>query len=136
MAKYEKIKEGTICLATQLRYFRKKLGLKQAAMAEKLGVSQSLYTKLEVNASQTTPRRIEEFAYALHTTPAFLTHGTGPEYLPGSPEAAPRLTDELLRKILEFATNEDTISSARKMAEESGKDLVAVMTVLVKGMLL
>ncbi len=125
-----------ICLATQLRYFRRKLGLKQVEMAEKLGVSPSLYTKLEVNATETTPRRVEKFAIALHTTPEFLLKGTGPEYLPGSPEAAPKLTDQVLRKILAFVMKEDTLEAARKLAESTAQDPVTVMSTLVKGMIL
>ncbi|MGN0867492.1 MAG: helix-turn-helix domain-containing protein [Oligosphaeraceae bacterium] len=136
MPKTKQFPANEVSLATQLRYFRRKLGLKQVEMADKLGVSQSLYTKLEVNATATTPRRVEKFAIALHTTPEFLLKGTGPEYLPGSPEAAPKLTDQVLRKILAFVMKEENLEAARKLAESTAQEPVAVMSTLVKGMIL
>ena len=54
-------------LGQQLRYFRTKLNLRQSEMAQRLGVSGSLYSKLEAGQLGTTPRRVEQFASKLQT---------------------------------------------------------------------
>ena len=136
MPKIKKFPEGEVCLATQLRYFRKKLALSQTEMAAKLGVSLSLYTKLEVNATSTTPRRLEKFAEALQTTTEFLLHGTGEEFVGGVDENAPRLTDELLEQILVLATDPQIRTAAEKIAESTHRTPTQTLVMLVKAMLL
>ena len=136
MPKIKKFPEGEVCLATQLRYFRKKLALSQTEMAAKLGVSLSLYTKLEVNATSTTPRRLEKFAEALQTTTEFLLHGTGEEFVSGVDETAPRLTDELLEQILVLATDPQIRTAAEKIAESTHRTPTQTLVMLVKAMLL
>ena len=135
MPKRKIFPDNVVNLATQLRYFRRREGLSQAEMAKKLDVSVSLYTKLEIGA-ETTPQRIEHFALVLHTTPEFLTNGTGAEYPPGDPANLPRLTDEILNRVITMAMDSDMQSTAVKMAEKSGRTPVAVMTMLVKAMVL
>lgn len=134
MPKIKVFPEGEISLATQLRYFRKKLGLSQSEMAEKMGVSQSLYTKLEVNAASTTTRRIEKMAEALHTSTEFLLHGTGPEVVSGEEFCAPRLTDELLEQILTLAGDPEIRSAAEKIAEVTQRTPIQTLVTLVKAM--
>ncbi len=137
MPKHKAFPEGQISLATQLRYFRKKLGLTQVEMAARLGISHSLYTKLEVDNITTTRKRVEEFAVTLHTTPAFLLKGEGAEHPAGTPEACPRLTDELLHKILAFVMDPENQAAARKLAEASPeKSPEKVMATFLKGMIL
>ena len=127
---------GEVNLATQLRYFRKKLALSQAEMAEKLGVSISLYTKLEIAAITTNSRRIDRFAAALHTTPEFLQYGTGTEYPAGDPANLPRLTDEMLTKILTLAADPEIQAASQKISASTGRTPVQTMVMLIKAMVL
>ncbi|GEM_PF-5330978 len=136
MPKVKVFPEGEVSLATQLRYFRKKLALSQAEMATKLGVSQSLYTKLEVNAATTTPRRVEKMAEALQTSVEFLLHGTGVENTAVEVPASPRLTDELLEQILTLAADPEIRSAADKIAEATQRTPMQTLVMLVKAMVL
>jgi len=86
-------------LGQQLRYFRTKLNLRQSEMAQRLGVSGSLYSKLEAGQLGTTPRRVEQFASKLQTSVEFLTTGQGPERVDSY--AAPAVSAELTRISLE-----------------------------------
>lgn len=135
MPKIKTFPENVVNLATQLRYFRRRDGLSQAEMAKKLGVSTSLYSKLEVG-SETTMQRIEHFALVLHTTVDFLVNGSGTEFPPGDPANLPRLTDDVLERVLSMAMDPDMHATAVKIAEKSGQSPVTVMTRLVKAMVL
>ena len=68
-------------------------------MAQRLGVSGSLYSKLEAGQLGTTPRRVEQFASKLQTSVEFLTTGQGPERVDSY--AAPAVSAELTRISLE-----------------------------------
>ena len=108
-------------LAQQLRYFRKKLGLKQSEMAQRLGVSMSLYSKLESGQIATTPRRLEKFAAQLQTSVEFLTTGQGPEHVdnyttaPGSEELS-RLSLDALQRLVELSQDPKLTTLAEQVA--------------------
>ena len=109
-------------VAQQLRYFRKKLGLKQSEMAERLGVSVSLYSKLESGQIDTTPRRLEQFAARLQTSVEFLTTGNGPETAdssftmgPGTEELS-RLSLDALERLVELSQNAKLTALAEQVA--------------------
>lgn len=138
MPKNKVFPEGEVSLATQLRYFRHKLGMNQRDMAEMLGFSLSLYTKLEVGIIKTTAKRLERIAYALHTTVRFLTEGNGPEVDPTNPNSRPRLTDETLEKVLTLACDPEIQATADKLAQASNGGLkrLQALTMLVKAMIL
>ena len=108
-------------VAQQLRYFRKKLGLKQSEMAKRLGVSVSLYSKLESGQIATTPGRLEKFATQLQTSVEFLTTGQGPEHVdnyavaPGAEELS-RLSLDALQRLVELSQDPKLIALAEQVA--------------------
>ena len=102
-------------VAQQLRFFRKKLGLKQSEMAERLGVSMSLYSKLESGQIATTPRRLDQFAARLQTSVEFLTTGQGPEPVENYVTASG--SDELSRLSLDALERLVTLSQDPKLVK-------------------
>ena len=108
-------------LGQQLRFFRKKLGLKQAEMALRLGVSNSLYSKLESGQISTTPRRLEKFAAQLQTSVEFLTTGQGVEHVdtysavPGAMELR-SLSLDALQSLVELTQDSKLSALAAQVA--------------------
>ena len=102
-------------LGQQLRYFRKKLNLKQPEMAKRLGVSMSLYSKLESGQIVTTPSRLEKFASQLQTSVEFLTTGQGPEHVENYTTALG--SDELSRLSLDALERLVTLSQDPKLVK-------------------
>ena len=123
-------------LGTQLRYFRKKLTLGQKEMAEHLGVSLSLYSKLESQQVQTSVRTIGKFSKILHTSVDFLTTGAGEEVVvpsvePPSAEIT-KISDECLSRIIELARRDDLKEVAEKLAESMKSSPERAFALMIK----
>ncbi|MBO4619339.1 MAG: helix-turn-helix transcriptional regulator [Victivallales bacterium] len=128
-------------VAQQLRYFRKKLGLKQSEMAQRLGVSVSLYSKLESGQIDTTSRRLEQFAARLQTSVEFLTTGQGPEHVdnyttaPGSEELS-RLSLDALERLVGLAQDPKLTTLAEQVAPTLRVTSQRALAVVIRTILL
>ena len=84
-------------------------------MAKRLGVSMSLYSKLESGQIVTTPSRLEKFALQLQTSVEFLTTGQGPEHVENYTTALG--SDELSRLSLDALERLVTLSQDPKLVK-------------------
>jgi transcriptional regulator with XRE-family HTH domain len=57
---------------TAIRYYRERLGLKQAQLAEKLGLDTAVMSKLESGLQIPTSEQVDRIAELLQTTPSLL----------------------------------------------------------------
>ena len=145
MSAAESKKKDEITLGGQLRHFRRKLCLRQPEMARHLGVSMSLYSKLEANLLVSPPHTVARFASILNTTVEFLTRGTGPESVPPQSDNAPGqdaagkapvLTDENLRRIIRLAQREDLREAAETVAKSMKSTPEHALAVIIRTILL
>ncbi len=70
-----------INVCTNLRFLRKKLGLNQTEMAQKLDVSQSYYGNIEAGNKNITYEMIGKIAELYHISPNWLLLGAGEMYI-------------------------------------------------------
>ena len=102
-------------LAENLREFRKQLALSQGEMAERLGISKSLYAKLELAMAVTSRRTARRMAETLGTTMDYLLYKTGDKVAPSAMAAADVVpSEEMVRRILELAHREDVIALTKQ----------------------
>ena len=104
-------------LAENLREFRKQLALSQGEMAERLGISKSLYAKLELAMAVTSRRTARRMAETLGTTLDYLLHRTGERVAPSAVPAVDAVpSEEMVRRILELSRREDVIALTKQTA--------------------
>ncbi len=72
VVEFKNVKLGT--LAERLRSRRKEVGWTQEQLAQRVGSSQAVIQKIE-NGKSLRPRKIEEIARVLETSPAWLMFG-------------------------------------------------------------
>jgi len=103
-------------LAENLREFRSHLALSQGEMAEHLGISKSLYAKLELAMAVTSRRTARRMADTLGTTLEYLLHKTGEKTVANAAVADAVPSEEMLRHILELARRDDVVALTKQTA--------------------
>ncbi len=102
-------------LAENLRDFRKQLAMSQGEMAEHLGISKSLYAKLELAMAVTSRRTARRIAEILGTTLDYLLYKTGDKTAPSAASAVDVVpSEEMVRRILELAHREDVVALTKQ----------------------
>ena len=134
--------DAKFILGQQLRYFRRQLKLRQMEMARRLGVSNSLYSKLESGQISTTPRRLEKFAAQLQTSVEFLTTGQGQEHvdtytavMPGTAELS-GLSLDALQRLVELAQDPKLATLAAQVAPTLRTTPQRALAVVIRTILL
>ena len=128
-------------LGTQLHYFRRKLYLRQPEMAERLGMSLSLYSKLEANRVTTPLRTIARIARILNTSVEFLQDGSGVEDLGPRQRTAEEIelagaTEEQVLQVVSLATREDLRRLAEQVAGNLNVSKEHALAMIIRTMLL
>lgn len=129
-----------ISVGTQLRYFRGKLWLKQREMAQILGISFSLYSKLESGHTTIPERTVARLASILNTSVEFLTTGQGDESLPPPRPTREQRTissfsDEDLLNIINLALRDDLQRLAREVAANMSTTPRHAMAIIIRSIL-
>ncbi len=128
-------------IGDRLRHFRERLLLKQPEMAKLLGISVSLYTKLESNCTTTTIRTLARIAKILNTSVEYLNTGEGQEYLEMPPRTAVQdeicgLSDEVLGRIIELALDAEVCAAAKSVAANLGVSPTHALAMVIRTSLL
>ena len=64
-------------LGSNIKAFRKQLGMTQTELGEKTGYKKAMISKIEQGKQNITQDKLMEFAYHLHTTPTQLINWNG-----------------------------------------------------------
>ena len=103
-------------LAENLREFRSQLAMSQGEMAAHLGISKSLYAKLELALAVTSRRTARRMAETLGTTLEYLLHRQGERRAPSAADLDTAPSEETVRRILELARREDVVALTKQTA--------------------
>ncbi len=121
----------------RLKILRKRLGCTQAQMAERLQVSLSLYSKLEIGIGKASAALIEKICRQFGLSESWLLQGTGDLpadiALPAESASAPAMpSEEQIIRILELSQEPATRALAGQIAETLQISLAQALAVLVK----
>ena len=128
-------------LGTQLHYFRRKLYLRQPEMAERLGMSLSLYSKLEANRVTTPLRTIARMARILNTSVEFLQNGSGVECV-GPRKRSPEeielssATEAQVSEVVSLALRDDLKRLSGQVSGNLGVSDEHALAMIIRTMLL
>ena len=139
MPKVETPSYDAAVLAETLRSFRRHFALNQNEMSERIGISKSLYAKLELGLAQTSVRTIRRMAEAIGTTPDYLMRKEGDEFVTAAPAPSPAAavpSEEMLCGAFELARRQDVQALARQAAETLRLSLDMALAMIVRALLL